>query len=360
MIINHNLSAMFAERQFKINSSSTQKTIEKLSSGVRINRAGDDAAGLAVSEKMRAQIRGLGQASRNAQDGISLIQTAEGWMEEIHSMLQRMRELAVQVANGTYTYEDRLQVQQEIKQLVDEVDRIASQAEFNTLKLLRGGFSRNPDVGKNFFAENPAGTGPDAANRAYDYVKVKTQANPAVRPVGAPLDNGQPLGPDEDPSKHTGVRAAEPGTNPDDKGGIYFHIGPNMDLREKLYIENVSAYTLGLAKGAYKSDAEQREVLLDYLSQDGANRAIAQLDSALYVVSRQRADLGAYQNRLEHTVRALDNAQENLQAAESQIRDTDMAKEMVDFVKGQILSQSSASMLAQANLKNQVILRVLG
>ncbi len=339
MIINHNISAMNAHRTFKINTGETQGNIEKLSSGMRINRAADDAAGLAVSEKMRSQIRGLNQASRNAQDGISLLQTTEGWLNETHAMLQRMRELAVQSANGTYTYEDRLQIQTEIKQLIDEVDRIASQAEFNTLKLLRGGFRREP-ADENY----SKGIGP----KAWSAEEAKKQASPPVRPID-PME--------ADPSLHTLVRAEEVG---DDKGGVYFHIGPNMDHREKFYIENMSSYALGLAKGAYANDPEKREINLDYLSQDGSNQAISQLDSAIYVVSRQRADLGAYQNRLEHAIKGIDNAAENLQAAESNIRDVDMAKEMVDFVKNQILSQSSASMLAQANMKSQVVLRILG
>ena len=350
MIINHNMSAQYAQRQFKINSFNTTKNIEKLSSGLRINRAGDDAAGLAVSEKMRAQVRGLNQASRNAQDGISLIQTAEGWLNETGDMLQRMRELAVQSANGTYTYEDRQQINQEIKQLVDEIDRIASHAEFNNLKLLRGGFRRDP-IDENY----TKGIGP----RPWAYEEAKKDANPPVRPIG-------PSDPDVTP--HTPVRANEVGEGdatainafPGSKGGIYFHIGSNMDHREQFYIENMSSYALGLAKGAYAHDAEKREMQLDYLSQDGSNRAIAQIDSAIYIVGRQRADLGAYQNRLEHTIKAVDYAAENLQATESRIRDVDMAKEMVDFVKNQILSQSSASMLAQANLRPQVVLRVLG
>ncbi len=341
MIINHNLSAMNAERQFKINNFHTQKNIEKLASGMRINRAGDDAAGLAVSEKMRSQIRGLNQASRNAQDGINFIQTTEGWLNETTAMLQRMRELAVQAANGTYTYEDRLQIQTEIKQLVDEVDRIASQAEWNTLKLLRGGFRREPtDENRN------KGIGP----RGWDYEKAKLQADPPVRPI-------EPMEPD--PSQHFLARGDDV-LLADDKGGIYMHIGPNMDHREKFYIENMSAYSLGLAKGAYSLDTEKRELNVNYLSQDGANQAIAQLDSALFIVNRQRADLGAYQNRLEHAVKGIDNAAENLQASESFIRDTNMANAMVEFVKNQILAQSSASMLAQANMKSQVILKVLG
>jgi len=348
---------MYAHRQFKIDTADTQKNIEKLSSGFRINRAGDDAAGLAVSEKMRSQIRGLNQASRNAQDGISLLQTAEGWLGETQNMLQRMRELAIQSANGIYTYEDRLQIQQEIKQLVDEVDRVASHAEFNNLKLLRGGFRRDPEDAS--YLKGAGNVGGNPPVRPWTYDESKKDANPPVRPVGPG---------DADVTPHQTVRFTEPGEGnapdvtpfPGSKGGVYFHIGSNMDHREQFYIENMSAYALGLAKGAYQHDAEKRELQLDYLSQDGSNRAISQLDSALYIVSRQRADLGAYQNRLEHTIKAVDNAAENMQASESRIRDVDMAKEMVDFVKNQILSQSSASMLAQANLRPQVVLKVLG
>ncbi len=343
MIINHNISALNAHRQFKINSDSLQGNIEKLSSGLRINRAADDAAGLAVSEKMRSQIKGLHQSSRNAQDGIALIQTAEGWLNETQAMLQRMRELAVQSANGTYTYEDRLQINTEVKQLVDEIDRIASQAEFNTLKLLRGGFRREPAN-----AEYSKGIIPE---RAWDYDKSKTTASPPVRPIDPLTD---------DPTPHAPiVRSAESGEK-DPFGGVYFHIGPNMDNRERFFIENMSSYSLGLAAEAPVTDAQDRKLHVSFLSQDGANQAISQIDSALYIVSRQRADLGAYQNRLESSIKGIDNAAENLQAAESNVRDTDMAKEMVDFVKNQILAQSSASMLAQANMKGQTVLRILG
>ncbi len=346
MIINHNLSAMYAHRQFKLDTFYTHKNIEKLSSGLRINRAGDDPAGLAVSEKMRAQIRGLNQASRNAQDGVSMIQTAEGWLQETNNILLRMRELAVQVANGTYTFEDRKQVEQEIKQLVDEIDRIASHAEFNTMKLLRGGFRRNPHD------ENFARGIANVEWRKYDKNLVHTYADPPIRPIGDP-------DPVKDPSEHKLVRdfGIE---KEEDKGGVYFHVGANTDQREKFFIENMSAYALGLASGTPTVDSEKRELLVSYTTQDGANKAIAQIDSAIYIVSRQRADLGAYQNRLETTIRGVDIAAENLQSAESQIRDVDMAKEMVEFVKNQILSQSAASMLAQANLRPQVVLRVLG
>ncbi len=345
MIINHNLSAMYAHRQFKLDTFYTHKNIEKLSSGMRVNRAGDDPAGLAVSEKMRAQIRGLNQASRNAQDGVSMIQTAEGWLQETNNILLRMRELAVQVANGTYTFEDRKQVEQEIKQLVDEIDRIASHAEFNTMKMLRGGFRREP------YDEKFARGFSKVDFRQYDKATVHQYADPPIRPIGDP-------DPAPDPSLHKLVREA--GVPDGDKGGVYFHVGANTDQREKFFIENMSAYALGLAKGPVTVDSEQRELLVSYTTQDGANHAIAQIDSAIYIVSRQRADLGAYQNRLEATIRGVDIAAENLQSAESQIRDVDMAKEMVDFVKNQILSQSAASMLAQANLRPQVVLRILG
>jgi flagellin len=338
MIINHNLSAINAYRQYNINTQYLSKSSSKLSSGLRITKAADDAAGLAVSEKMRSQIRGLNQASRNAQDGISLIQTTDGWLQETQHILQRMRELAVQAANGIYTYEDRMQIQVEIKQLVDEIDRIASQAEFNTLKVLRGGLRREP--GDENYSK---GIGP----RPYNAEEVNKMADPPVRPVDPS---------EADPSQHTVLRGDSAG---DDKGGIYFHVGANMDQREKVYVENMSAYALGLAKGAVTNDPGKREILLDYISQDGANKAIGQIDSAIYLVNRQRADLGAYQNRLEHTIRGVDIAAENLQSAESHIRDLNMANEMIEYVKNQILTKTSATMLAHANLKPQIVLRVL-
>ncbi|MDH4128789.1 MAG: flagellin [Spirochaetota bacterium] len=337
MIINHNISAIAAHRYLKINTNNIQDNIRKLSSGLRITRGGDDASGLAVSEKMRSQIRGLHQASRNAQDGISMLQTAEGWLAETSSILHRMRELAVQSSNGIYTTEDREQIKVEIEQLVDEIDRISSQAEFNTLKVLRGGFRGDEATAK--------GEG------TKDRTAIIEQNRKTADPKAVPVERGATS--DSDP--HPLVR-----NEGDDKGGIYFHIGANVDQREKVYIGNISATALGLAKGPVDAKGAQRELMVSYLSQDGANRSIQKIDSALYVVSKQRADLGAYQNRLEHTIRGVDIAAENLQSAESKIRDLDMASEMVDFVKNQILSQATSSMLAQANLRPQVILRVLG
>ncbi|MFP4066853.1 MAG: flagellin [Spirochaetaceae bacterium] len=284
MVINHNLSAMFAQRQSGVINEGTKGNIEKLSSGMRINRAGDDAAGLAVSEKMRGQIRGLNQASRNASDGVSFIQATEGYLQETQDIMHRIRELSVQSANGTYSAEDRMQIQVEISQLVDEVDRVASHAQFNGMNLLTGRFAR--DTGENTITAS-----------------------------------------------------------------MYFHIGANMDQRERVYIGTMTAEALGV-KG---TDNE----ILSLSSPDNANRAIGVVDEALKAVNKQRADLGAYQNRLEMAVEGIDISAENLQAAESQIRDVDMANETVDFTKNQILTQSSTAMLAQANTQPENVLQLL-
>lgn len=285
MIINHNLSAMFAQRSLGVTDLSTTKNMEKLSSGLRINRAGDDASGLAVSEKMRSQIRGLNQASTNAQNGISFIQTTEGYLQESQDILQRIRELAVQAANGIYAAEDRMQIQVEISQLVDEIDRIASHAQFNGMNLLTGRFAR--ETGENVIAAS-----------------------------------------------------------------MWLHIGANMDQRERIYIGTMTAAALGVR------DASTNDIVT-VEDPDSANRLIGTVDEALKTINKQRADLGAYQNRLEHAVRGLDIGAENLQAAESRIRDTDMAKEMVEFSKNQILRQAGTAMLAQANVATQSVLTLL-
>jgi flagellin len=285
MIINHNLSAMFAERSLGATQASTNKGMEKLTSGLRINRAGDDASGLAVSEKMRSQIRGLNRASANAADGISFIQTSEGYIQETEDILQRLRELSVQAANGVYTSEDRMQIQVEVSQLVDEIDRIASHAKFNGMNMLTGRFAR--------------------------------------------------------PSGENVVTAS-----------MWFHIGANMDQREQVYIGTMTSAGLGIRNAG---DA----TFISLESAEDANRAIATLDSALKTVNKQRADLGAYQNRLEHAIRGVDTGSENLQAAESRIRDTNMAKQMVDFTRDQILTQSGTSMLAQANQRTSSVLSLL-
>ncbi len=285
MIINHNISSIFANRQYKVNNWNLDSNLEKLSSGLKINKAGDDASGLAVSEKMRAQIRGLMRAERNVEDGISFIQTAEGYLDQTTQVLQRLRELAVQASNGIYTDEDRLYIQVEVSQLVAEVDRIASHAQFNGLNMLTGRFAKRTES-----------TIPTAS--------------------------------------------------------MWLHVGANMDQRIQIHIEAMTASALKL------KDSATGEVL-SLSSPEKANRAIGVIDQALQVVNKQRADLGAYQNRLMYTAKSLLIGYENLQAAESRIRDTDMAYEMSDFVKNQILSQASISMIAQANARPQAILALL-
>ncbi len=285
MIINHNLSAMFADRSLKVTNGNVDKNMEKLSSGLRINRAGDDASGLAVSEKMRSQIRGLQRASKNALDGISFIQTAEGFLQNSQDIIQRLRELAVQASNGIYSAEDRMQIQVEVSQLVDEVDRIASHAQFNGMNLLTGRFAR--ETGENTVTAS-----------------------------------------------------------------MWFHIGANMDQREQAFIGTMTSKALGIRNIGDDS-------IMTFSSPDGANRSIGVLDAALRTVSKQRADLGAYQNRLEYSIKGIDIGAENLQAAESRIRDADMANEMLEYTKNRILAQAGNAMLAQANQKTQQILQLL-
>ena len=284
MIINHNMSAMYAQRHTGIVETSIAKDIEKLSSGMRINRAGDDASGLAVSEKMRSQIRGLNQAGQNIQNGVSFIQATEGYLAETTDIMQRMRELAVQAANGIYSAEDRMQIQVEVSQLVDEVDRIASHAQFNGLNLLTGRFAKD------------SATGP-----------------------------------------------------------MQLHVGANMDQSEKLFVGTMTAMALGLAGGAQGGEGD----MITISSVEGANMAIGTIDNALKQINKQRADLGAYQNRFELAYNGVAIASENLQAAESRIRDADMAKEVVEYTKNQILMQSGTAMLAQANTQPQSVVRLL-
>ena len=289
MIINHNMSALFAQRENKFNNIKTDKSMEKLSSGLRISRAADDASGLAVSEKMRSQIRGLQRAEKNAADGISMIQTAEGYLQESQDVIQRIRELAVQAANGIYSSEDRLYIQVEVSQLVDEVNRIASHAQFNGMNLLTGRFAR--ETGEN------------------------------------------------------SVTAS-----------MWFHIGANMDQREQVFIGTMTAQGLGI-QGT--NGLPHSATFLSLSTPEKANISIGVLDKALLIINKQRADLGAYQNRLDHARVGLSVGAENLQAAESRIRDSDMAEEMVKYVTNQILVQSSTAMLAQANQKAQSVLQLL-
>jgi len=273
MVINHNLNAMNAQRNMSINNGSAAKSMEKLSSGLRINRAGDDAAGLSISEKMRAQIRGLNQASRNAQDGISLIQTAEGALNETQSILQRMRELAVQASNDTNVAVDRSAIKSELDTLTTEIDRIAKTTQFNEKNLLTGSLAAT---------------------------------------------------------------------------GVKLQIGANSDanLTLEIKIGSMAASALGISG-------------LDVASNGTATAAITSINSAIKTVSTQRSSLGANQNRLEHTIANLDNASENLQAAESRVRDVDMAKEMMSFTKNNILQQAAQAMLSQANQAPQNVLQLL-
>ena len=280
MIINHNVSAEFASRSLQFRGNEIHGNIEKLSSGRRINKAADDASGLAVAEKLRSQVRGLNQAERNIQNAVSFIQTTEGYLIETQDVLQRIRELAVQSANGIYTAEDREQIDVEVGQLVDEISRIASHAQFNTLNLLTGRFGR------------------------------------------------------------------------DVSAGVQFHVGANVDQNETVYVEAATGESLGLVD-------VQGNRLANIDSPETANLSISIADEALKSVNRQRADLGAYQSRFELAQQGIAIASENLAASESLIRDVNIADEIVDFVRNQILVQSNTSVLAQANVQAQSVLQLL-
>ncbi len=282
MIINHNMSAINANRTLKFSHWEVDKSMQKLASGERINKAGDDASGLAVSEKMRTQISGLRQAERNAEDGMSFVQTAEGYLNQSAQIIQRIRVLSIQAANGIYTAEDRQLIQVEVSALVDEVDRIASQAEFNRFKILTGEFSK---------------------------------------------------------------------VNP--KASMWFHLGANANQRERIFIGTMTAHSFNMRDATGK-------VVISLSTPGGANKTIGIMDSALQQLSKQRADLGAYYNRLDLTAKGLMTAFENVQASESRIRDADMAEEMVAFTKNNVLVHTGTAMLAQANLQPQSILRLLG
>lgn len=281
MIINHNMTAVFASRQLENTERYVQKSIERLASGQKINRAGDDAAGLAISEKMRTQVRGLESARKNALDGLSFIQVAESYLAEVNDVLQRLRELSVQAANGIYSNQDRMHIQVEVSQLVDEIDRVSESAEFNRMKMLTGRFAQ---------------------------------------------------------------------TNTENT--MWFHVGANKDQNVKAYINAMTSENLGLV--------DEMGAKITVSSAVEANNNIERLDAALDIVNKQRADLGAYYNRMEQTVRALAMAHENMMAAESRIRDTDMAAEMVNNVRLQILMHSGTAMLVQANLHPESVLKLIG
>jgi flagellin len=275
---------MNADRTLGVSDANLSNSMAKLSSGLRINKAGDDASGLAVSEKMRAQIGGLNQAVRNIGDGVSFIQSTEGYLQETSDILGRVRELSVQAANGIYTSEDRMQIQVEVSQLVDEVNRIASHAQFNGMNMLTGRFATASVTG--------------------DIMQLQ--------------------------------------------------VGANMDQSERIFIGTMTASALGLQNGQGGDNGN-----VTITSVEGANMTIGIVDNALRMVNRQRADLGAYQNRFEMASKGVAIASENLQAAESSIRDANMASEMVEYTKDSVLSQAGMAMLAQANVRSQNVLQLL-
>lgn len=402
MIINHNLSAMNAHRQGGVNTTAQGKSIEKLSSGLRINRAGDDAAGLSISEKMRGQIRGLQQGSRNSQDGVSLIQTAEGTLNETHSILQRMRELAVQASNGTNEDDDRAKITKEFSQLQEEVTRIANDAEFNKKKLLDGsmgggklGAATTAKIKASSYILQASGAkksasaagikasgekimasgvkkqaSADALMGVYNGMMTQAQtlagsaqaaklnsaavklASANVKKASAALIIGSATTKLASASTKAAsaavktqsatVKMASAGT------GVKFQVGANSGQEISLSIEDMRATALGV-----------NAAKIDITTQPNAKKAISEIEKALTKVSDQRAVLGAVQNRLEHTISATDNSAENLQAAESRIRDVDMASEMMSYSKSKILSQAAQSMLAQANQAPNNVLQLL-
>jgi flagellin len=282
MIINHNMSAINANRVLGMTQGDIQKDLEKLSSGQRINRASDDASGLAVSENMRSQIRGLNQAGQNIQNGISFIQTTEGYLGESTDIVQRLRELAVQSSNGIYSASDRQMIQVEVSQLVDEVNRIASHAQFNGMNMLTGAFAKG-------------------------------------------------------------------------SAGVAIQVGANADQNKTIFIGTMSALALGL-----QSNDGQGVHSINIATAQEANISLAKLDSALGTITKQRADLGAYQSRFEMAAKGVAVASENLTASESRIRDTDMASQMVSYTKNQVLQQAGSAMLAQANVATRSVTQLLG
>jgi flagellin len=337
MRINHNISALNTYRQLTVNVTASSKSLEKLSSGYRINRAGDDAAGLAISEKMRGQIRGLEMASKNAQDGISLIQTAEGALNETHAILQRMRELAVQSATDTNTDDDRAELQKEVEQLLEEIDRIANNTEFNTKKLLDGSF-------KDAVFQIGANAGQTVT---LSIGKMDTSVSGAG---GVPSGGGAS-------GVVSGVSGVPSGGGV--SGGVSGVSGVPSGGGASGGVSGVSGVPSGGGGGTTVSGAGLGIANVNISTQAGASAAITTIQNAINKVSSERAKLGAIQNRLEHTINNLGTAAENLTASESRIRDVDMAKEIMEFTKNAILQQAAQAMLAQANMQPQGVLQLL-
>lgn len=451
MRINHNIAALNTYRQLNTASTAQSKSMEKLSSGLRINKAGDDAAGLAISEKMRGQIRGLDMASKNAQDGVSMLQTAEGALNETHSILQRMRELAVQASNDTNTADDRSEIQKEVNQLTEEINRIGNNTEFNTKKLINGdakgagsagatqesvkfdftgiaagatGSTVLTIGGSDYTINFTAGTNNDdgsadtvdAGTKTINIAAAGSDPNELGDRLKAAFETMRGADPSLSISEFTfasdgtegltitattggkfdgqagdGNVKFKSGTNPvttqvaegsnGTNGKLTFQIGANNDQQLTIDINDMRAVSLGIASttgggdadagagdAAFASGASNQitkdvttgtEYALDMSSAAKATDAVTVIDNAIKTVSQERSKLGAYQNRLEHTINNLGTSSENLTAAESRIRDVDMAKEMMNQTKNSILSQAAQAMLAQANQQPQGVLQLL-
>ena len=388
------------QRQLGINQSNASKSMEKLSSGFRINRAGDDAAGLAISEKMRGQIRGLKQAARNAQDGISLIQTAEGALNETHAILQRMRELATQAATDTNTEVDRGEIQKEIDQLAAEITRIADTTEFNTQTLLDGNFKAKFHIGANQSQNVDLGiramdaeslkvhgelytTAQTITGFAGVEVYSRTGAAVTINFIAATANNNDAVAKTSvEVTEASGVYTIDV-TLAQEAGGassVGDVTATNRDVLKALqsvgaeagiFFTTTDSFSpsatpanqsgvLAVSAAQWTKDADADTVGINVSSQKMADAAITTINDALETVSAQRSELGAMQNRLEHTIANLGTSAENLQAAESRIRDLDMAEEIMAFTKNNILQQAATAMLAQANMAPQSVLQLLG
>lgn len=360
MIINHNISATHSNRMFSQNVSKMQDNLSKLSTGERINQAKDDPAGLAVSEKMRGQVRGLQQASRNIQDASSLVQTAEGFLSQTNDVLHRMRELSVQASNGTYTPEDRAQITVELDEMVKEINRIHEDAKFNTVRLLDGG-----SLAQNSFG-NAAGEVVAARNVNFNDDQ-GVGKNGLVVQSGANTDERMFVKLDTFNTNALGITGSPEATYAD--GGEVtnsnlawreksFYDAAPIDLDNAMYLE--SAITAPVTAVSINEMPPSEGNRLNVTTTENATQSITVVDIALNKVNEQRTNLGSFQNRLEKAADGVNTAAENLQAAESRIRNTDMAAEFVDFTKNQILSQTAASMTAQANMGSQLVMRILG
>ena len=390
MVVKHNLTALNANRQLRISTKAQAKSTEKLSSGFRINRAGDDAAGLAISEKMRSQIRGLTQASRNAQDGISLAQTAEGALGEVTEMLQRMRELAEQSANGTNSADDRAALQAEIDQLTTEIDRVAETTKFNEIYLLKGdkGSSKTVDFYKSGYelkggnatlyaegsstaltvttleeaiangtkiykeAANATGGQKNIAQNGVDYAYITKMYDGTGKALTAEEAKAATGNVYADANQKFQITTKANYLRTDTVNGdlkINLHVGADSEATNKIGVSIEHMSSAGLGVSGLKIDTEAE-----------ATDALDTIAEAIKKVSRQRSDIGAVQNRLEHTINNLENVIENTTSAESQIRDTDMAEEMLKYSNNNILIQAGQAMLAQANQSNQGVLSLLG